>query len=57
MDALAQMYENKIRRERKEQGEDFDEDDGDLNYDWRALVKFMDEEIADLMAYLFNLRG
>ena len=54
MDALAQMYENHLKKERKEEGADFDDENGDLEYDWRALNKFMDEQIADLTIMIFD---
>ena len=44
-----------MRKENKEeQGGDFEDENGDLDYDWRALNKFLDESIADLTVLVFD---
>ena len=50
MDAISQMYENKLRQE----GKTVEKGNEDLEYGMRDLVKFLDESIADLTCLVFD---
>ena len=60
MDAIAQMYENKIKLAQKQQWEAETEGGGEnsetqaVSYDMRGLIKFIEEELAELTCMVFD---